>query len=287
MFGASGPGFGTVQPVPKIIQVDSTGALVVKTAAGVPVFTVDTTNGDVELGSGVDLVLQATAKLYFDGKSDTSIRESSADVFSFEMGGTDRWQMTNGLFGGLGTNAAILSRVSATATSSGVLIRSDVDTGPGGWAGPDDGRLIAGGMSILGYSETGSVGVVAILGQSNAQAMNLKSASTEVTGMSGATVTASNLIPAGSLVFGVSVRVTTLVEGATTFEIGDGSDPDRFGTAIAVAADTTTDITDLTIASPPFYTSAASIVLTANGSNFTAGAVRITVHYLDLTAATS
>jgi len=112
-------------------------------------------------------------------------------------------------------------------------------------------------------------------------------ASTEVTGMSGASVTASSLIPAGVFLIGVTVRVTTLITGATSFTIGDGSDVDRWGTGIAVAAGTTTTIADFTADGFGQFVAANDVVLTATGSNFTAGAVRITAHYLSLTAATS
>ena len=109
--------------------------------------------------------------------------------------------------------------------------------------------------------------------------------------MSGATITASSLIPAGSIVLSVDVRVTTLITGATTFDIGDGSDVDRWGKDIAVAANTTTDLTDLTGTSGaiflPIFTAANDVVLTGVGGSFTAGAVRITVHYLTVISATS
>ncbi|HEU00507.1 hypothetical protein LCGC14_0987170 [marine sediment metagenome] len=121
----------------------------------------------------------------------------------------------------------------------------------------------------------------------NGQLAELKQATTEVTGMSGATVTATTLIPAGSLVVGVSLRVTTNITGANTFDVGDGVDVDRWGAAVALASSTTTDIADFTILNPVNYAAATDVVLTANGPDFTAGAVRLTVHYLDLTAATS
>ena len=118
----------------------------------------------------------------------------------------------------------------------------------------------------------------------------LSSAETEITGMSGATATASNIIPAGSLVVGVSIRVTTLVtsgDGGTSFTIGDGTDADRWGTGIAFTAGTTTDIADFTITSPVYYTAATSVVLTPNSGTFSAGAVRVVVFYWDITAPTS
>lgn len=122
---------------------------------------------------------------------------------------------------------------------------------------------------------------------SNGQVAIMQHATAVVSAMSGATVTSASLIPAGSVVLGVTVRVTTLIEGATSFTVGDGTDADRWGTGIAVAAGTTTTVADTTITSVPIYAAATNVVLTATGSNFTAGAVRITVHYISLTAATS
>jgi len=105
--------------------------------------------------------------------------------------------------------------------------------------------------------------------------------------VSGATHTFSGLIPAGSLLLGVTSRVTTLITGATSFDVGDGTDASAFGSAIAVAAGTTTNLADSNLTAVPIYSTASDVVLTANGSNFTAGVVRITVHYISLTAATS
>ena len=121
----------------------------------------------------------------------------------------------------------------------------------------------------------------------NAQFMKVESASIELTGLTGASVTATNLIPAGSLVLGVSCRVTTAITGASTFDVGDGADVDRFGGAIAISPNTTSDLTDTTVATPPIYAGDTDVVLTANVSDFTAGAVRITVHYITISAPTS
>lgn len=123
-------------------------------------------------------------------------------------------------------------------------------------------------------------------GTSNGAFQNVKSASASVT-CSGATSSATDLIPAGSLVLGVTVRVTTAVTGSTTFTIGDGTDADKWGATIAQTAGTTTDATDFTTSSPTYYTSATSVVLTGTGGSFSAGVVRVTVHYIDFTSATS
>ena len=100
---------------------------------------------------------------------------------------------------------------------------------------------------------------------------------------SGATVTVAALIPANSIVLGVTARVTTAITGATSFDIGDGTTANLFGDDVAVALNTTSNNT----IAPTRYATATNVVLTANGGNFTGGAVRLTVHFLTLVAPTS
>ena len=123
----------------------------------------------------------------------------------------------------------------------------------------------------------------------NSQATNVQQAMAVVTTTAAATATATNLIPAGSMVVGVTTRVTTAVTGDagfTGFSIGDGSDVDRWGANVTPSLDETTDLTDCTITSPAIYAAATSVVLTqVGGSTFVAGGVvRVTVHYISLTA---
>ena len=125
----------------------------------------------------------------------------------------------------------------------------------------------------------------------NGQLTNIKQATTTTGAMTGTTVTLTGLIPAGSLVIGVTARVTTLVAGPTSWMIGITSDTDKFGTGLALAANTT--LTSLVGAASdslfPFYRVAATDVLITRGSasDFTAGNIRVTVHYISLTPATS
>lgn len=122
----------------------------------------------------------------------------------------------------------------------------------------------------------------------NAQASVLTQATTSVTcNSAGATCVATNLIPAGSLVFGVTVRVTTTLSGAllTTWKAGDGTTANAFANAAALAATTTTSLPEhVSTWKPTLYTAATSVTLTANAGQFDAGVVRVTVHYLSLTA---
>lgn len=99
---------------------------------------------------------------------------------------------------------------------------------------------------------------------------------------SGATYTFSGALPANSLIHGISWYVLTEITGPTSIAVGvAGGDTDKWGTGI----------TDFTVASrlyPGDYTdanpyavgtSAGDVVITATGSNFTAGRIRLYVYY--------
>jgi hypothetical protein len=125
----------------------------------------------------------------------------------------------------------------------------------------------------------------------NGQQTSIKMATVVLTigPVAAATDTCLNLIPAGSMVIGVTTRVTTAVTGDagfTGFSVGDGADADRWGANLNPAKDETSDLTDCTITSAPIYSTATSVILTqVGGSAFaTGGVVRVTVHYISLTA---
>ena len=115
--------------------------------------------------------------------------------------------------------------------------------------------------------------------------LNAMSATLDAAG----THTFSGAIPAGATVVGVTTRVTTTITGCTSIQIGDGTDADRFGNAIALTSGTTTTNADWTITSAPVYAAATNIEITAvgGGASFTAGAMRVCVYYLAPTAPTS
>lgn len=102
----------------------------------------------------------------------------------------------------------------------------------------------------------------------------------------GATISASNLIPAGTVVMGCVLNVTTAFTGSglSSFTIGDGTDADRWGATIALAAGTKTTSANFTAAGPVNYTSATSVVLTGTGGSFATGAARVTCYGYRFTA---
>jgi len=117
---------------------------------------------------------------------------------------------------------------------------------------------------------------------------------TSIESATGTTITASSIIPAGSLVLGVTTRILTafgLTNGLTSISVGDGSDVDKWSVTTTTVADATTDMTDFTGTQPAFYAAANDVVVTGNGdggNEFDAtGTIRIDVHYITLTPPSS
>lgn len=119
----------------------------------------------------------------------------------------------------------------------------------------------------------------------NEQAVNIRSL-TELTTIAAAATTDTTIqFPANSTPLGVSVRVTTAIPTAATFDVGDPTTPTLFNAALSVAANTTGK-------NPPSaytrYTAATSVRLTPNISPAAnTGRVRVTLHYIDFTVPTS
>jgi len=114
----------------------------------------------------------------------------------------------------------------------------------------------------------------------NFQRLAITSASATLSALSGASVTATGLIPAGAVVMGVTSRVSTLITGADGYQIGTGADADRWADKTGVAVGTTTDNRDWTAGTIENFAAATDVIVTAKTANFTAGAIVVTVHYL-------
>jgi hypothetical protein len=115
----------------------------------------------------------------------------------------------------------------------------------------------------------------------NYQRMTVRSVKQTLSALSGASATTTGaLIPDGAVVVGVTTRVATAITGATGYQVGDGTDADRWGDINAIALNTTSDNRDWTAGTIECFTSGGEVTLTANGSDFTAGAVVICVFYL-------
>jgi hypothetical protein len=106
--------------------------------------------------------------------------------------------------------------------------------------------------------------------------------------ITGATVTVTGHIPAKTWCWGVTIEILEPVTGSlTTFDVGDGTDVDRWGAAIVLTAGTRTTSTSFTAANSFgfFTTTAVDVVLDADGANtFSSGVVRISTVISDITA---
>lgn len=109
---------------------------------------------------------------------------------------------------------------------------------------------------------------------------------TELTTIAAAATTDTVIqIPAHCLVYAVSVRVTTVIPTAADFDVGVVGATDRYGNDILVAAGTTfVGTTD----AMRYYAAATSIRITPDASPVNnSGRVRVTIHFIRLTAPTS
>lgn len=120
----------------------------------------------------------------------------------------------------------------------------------------------------------------------NGQSLGIKHLTELTTIAAAATTDTAIQIPANSLVLGVTVRVTVAIPTAATFDVGVAGATTRYGTGISVNANTTNASPGTT--NPTIYAAAASIRITPNLTpGTTNGRLRVTIHYLDLTAPTS
>ena len=229
-----------------------------------------------------------TAKLSFGSSLDTFLWRDSAATL--QMGVDAASPITQTIKG---------SDTSASDTAGGdIRLRGGTSKGSGSGGAVYIGTTTSGAAAATDNTYIDRVKIddtgTTMLG-ANAQATNIKQATVVVTTTAAATATATNLIPAGATVIGVTTRVTSAVTGDagfTGFDVGHSgtaivsADQNAFGDNVTPSINETTDGTDSTVAGPINFCTAADVVLTQRGgSTFVAGGVvRVTVHYINLTA---
>lgn len=110
----------------------------------------------------------------------------------------------------------------------------------------------------------------------NNSAVGMQVIEETLSGLSGPTVTSSITIPNRSICLGVSTRTTAAITGATSYDCGTVGEVAKFGGTLGVAAGST----NKGVIGPQAFYGPTPIVLTANGSDFTGGTVRIAIHLL-------
>ena len=95
----------------------------------------------------------------------------------------------------------------------------------------------------------------------------------------GSTSATTLFIPDKAIVLGVTGRVTTAITGATAWSLGVTGSSTRYGSGIGVGFNA---FAHGVTGSPLAYFGGSSLLLTAEGSDFTGGVVRLAVHYFEL-----
>ena len=135
------------------------------------------------------------------------------------------------------------------------------------------GTVVSGALAIHG----------AAAAQADGQRMTLIAQTELLTIAAAAATDTAILIPAGALVLGVTTRVTTVIPTAATYDVGVSGATTRYGSGFSTAATTTSASPGTT--NPTIYAAATAIRITPNltpAAN--TGRLRVTIHYLVLTA---
>ncbi len=88
-------------------------------------------------------------------------------------------------------------------------------------------------------------------------------------------------IPNRAIVLGVASRTTAAITGATSYGVGISGDTSASpGNPLGIAPGST----NIGVIGPTAFYSDTKVRVTANGSNFTAGKVRLIIYFLEMTA---
>lgn len=101
----------------------------------------------------------------------------------------------------------------------------------------------------------------------------------EVGPLSGASVDSAIAIPDRAVVLAVSTRTVVAVTGASSYDCGIASDPDKFGGSLGAAAGSA----NVGVIGPQAFYADTPVRLTAVGGAFTGGTVRVAIHILTFT----
>lgn len=98
--------------------------------------------------------------------------------------------------------------------------------------------------------------------------------------VSGSTTSTSIVIPSRGIVLAVSTRTTQAVTGASSYSCGISGEAGKFGSMLGVALNSS----NIGVIGPTAFYSDTPVVLTAAGSAFTGGKVRVAIQVLTFAA---
>ncbi len=165
--------------------------------------------------------------------------------------------------------------------SGGAWLRLVPQEGWRGWV-EDEGMLLvrsgaAWSADVLIKSQNVEVARGALGG-----AISLQVIEETLSGLSGATVASTVVIPNRSICLGVSTRTSTAITGATSYDCGIAGETAKFGASLGIA----TGSSNIGVIGPQAFYADTPVVLTANGGSFTSGEVKIAIQALTFAAPT-
>ena len=96
-------------------------------------------------------------------------------------------------------------------------------------------------------------------------------------------LSASNLIPSGSLVFGVVSKSKSIGTGtANTYSIGDNTNTTLWGTNISTSLGTTTSSANFNVTTLPLYNAQPTIYIYPLNGTFVNQVFDVTVYYMNI-----
>lgn len=139
------------------------------------------------------------------------------------------------------------------------------------------------GGNWAAFTSGGLGGTSTVLNQSPFGAQTRFELTEEEVTLTGAFVDSTVAIPARAIVFGVSTRTTQAITGATSYDCGIAGDVGKYGATLGIALGSNNS----GITGPTAFYADTPVRMTANGGNFTAGKVRLVIHYMLCTVPTS
>jgi len=230
-------------------------------------------------GNFIDLQLAGVSKVYID----TVSNGGRINITTVTGSATYRYEPRDGFMGGFYNSAGIWSW-----SSAGIHLNSSYYVGFGEINAPSDVRLYGPSANVLELRNSTSSQTQnfydTYASSTDYHRVAIKTARATLASVSGATVTATGIIPDGAVVVGVTTKVTVALGtggGTSGYNVGDGSDPDRWGAITGTVAGTSSDNTNWTAGTIQAFTAASDIVITAVGGNFNGtGTIYVSVQYL-------
>ncbi|MBO6798440.1 DUF2793 domain-containing protein [Maricaulis sp.] len=173
--------------------------------------------------------------------------------------------------GASGTDWSAMSTASIALWRDGSWSEIIPQTGWQGWVIDEGTRCVFGDGHWTAAYETSER--VLALGEMGAltKAVLLEE---ELGALAGASVQTTITIPDRAIVFGVSVRTISVINGATSFDCGIASETSKFGGSLGIAA----GASNVGVIGPQAFYAETPVVLTANGGDFAGGTVRVAIH---------